>query len=80
MQLEDVLALRKKLEDAKSRADRAEGAVAQSLRELKEKWGCSSIQEAKAKLDDLGLRHTRSAAKYDEALREFKRRYATELD
>ena len=45
--------LRREAESAKAEAERAKGALSQITAQLKEQFGCDTIQEAKAKLAEL---------------------------
>ena len=50
MKIEDFTELREKIEAAKVKKSKAEGALEEFMNRLKEEFGCSTIEEAKKKL------------------------------
>jgi len=53
MKIEEFDALRKKIEDAKAKKARAEGALEESMNRLLKDFKCKTIEEADAKLIEL---------------------------
>ena len=48
--IQRLVDLKKKIDSARTRADRAAGALEGLLASLKKDWGCSTIEEAREKL------------------------------
>jgi len=51
--LRELSELKRKIEAAKSKSERAAGVVEQLMRTLKRDWDCSTIEEGQEKLSDL---------------------------
>jgi hypothetical protein len=53
MEISDFTALKAKIENAKTKRARAEGAMAEGLKRLKSEFQCDSLEDADKKLDAL---------------------------
>jgi predicted RNase H-like nuclease (RuvC/YqgF family) len=53
MKIADFEKLKEKIEESKARRSRAEGALEQAMERLKKEFGCSTIEEAEAKIETL---------------------------
>lgn len=73
--LDNFHALKKKVETAQKEAERAKGAVAQLLSDLKKEFGVKSLSEAKALLEKLEQQEARQAQEYTELKEQFDQTY-----
>lgn len=71
--------LKKAVEDAKTKSDRAEGAFSQALSELKKDFGVAGVEEAKALLSELEEREKRLEAKLQKELAKFEEEFGDVL-
>lgn len=69
MQISDFEGLKKKIEDAKTRKAKAEGALEQAMTRLKDEFGCSTIDEAEEKLKQLQTEIDNDEIKLDSMLK-----------
>lgn len=68
--------LQKKVEQAQASQQRAEWERDSLLKELQEKFGCESVEEAEAKLATLEGKLDRLEKKYAKALEEFEEEWS----
>jgi len=67
--------LRKEVEDARTEADRAQGALDQLMSRLKEEFDCSDLKSAKKLLEELRAKKERAAAAFDKAARDYEKKW-----
>jgi len=67
--------LKREVEDAKSEADRAEGALAQLLKRLEEEFQCSNLREAKAMLTNFEAKEEKAKEAFDKSLKAYEERW-----
>ena len=53
MKIADFEKLKEKIEESKAKRARAEGALEQAMERLKKEFGCSTVEEAEAKIEAL---------------------------
>ena len=75
MNLERYERLKRQIEQAKAKRDRAVGAKQQLLQELKSRFKCSSIKEAKRRLIKIQRRTTKLESMLNKSVRKFEKRY-----
>jgi uncharacterized phage infection (PIP) family protein YhgE len=71
--------LKAKVEALQRRADRAKGALEAAERRLKEEFGCSTTEEAKALLKDMDSKLETAQEKYNEELKAFEKEWGDVL-
>jgi len=67
--------LKRDVEEAKSEADRAEGALAQLLKRLEEEFHCDNLKEAKAMLTDLSNKEERAQTIFEKSLKDYETKW-----
>lgn len=77
--VDKLIHLQQDLQDIREKRARAEGALEQDMKKLKEDFGCSSLKEAEKKLTALTASAQEEEAKLDEMLADFEKEYANEL-
>lgn len=78
--LEKYNRLKKKADDAKREADRAEGTLKALKDELKEEFGCSTLKEAKALLAELETEQEKAETRFNKELDAFEKEYGDKLE
>jgi len=75
-------ALKRKVDNARSERDRAEGQLDAAMQRLEDEFGCKSLPAAKKKLATLEREATDAEAAYEEAVAAFKEEWdgRAELD
>lgn len=73
--IKDYLALKKTVEEAQQNADKAEGALEQVMKQLKDDFGCSTLVEAKKKLKQLQKQEENITTEFDEAVESFEEKW-----
>ena len=78
--VETYLKLKNKLEDAQQQRDKAQGALEEVQNQLKEKFGCKNLKDAKLKLKEMqeALKGTRKQR--DKKITEFEEERPEELE
>lgn len=71
----ELTRLQETVRSANSEAERAEGALTEVLARLKRDFGCSSIKDAKRKLQELENDSETAKERFETALTEFKKEY-----
>ena len=71
-ELKKYVDLKRRVEQAQQKADKAEGALEQVMEQLKEKFGCSTLKDAKKKLTLLKEQEQELKIKFEDALEEFE--------
>lgn len=79
MSLDGYMELKKKVEQAQQRADKAEGALDQIMKRLKNEFDCNSLEEAESKLKTLQRKEVELKEKFEEAKEEFKEKWDDRL-
>lgn len=79
MELREFERLQKKVKSKEAEVQQSKGALKASLAELEEKYGCSSIKEAKALLKRKEKEAKTLSAKFEESMEEFKEEYGDDL-
>ena len=77
--LDNYLELKKKVEQAQQRADKAEGALGQTMKRLKEELDCSTLKEAESKLKSLQKKGIELKEKFEEAKENFEEKWDDRL-
>ncbi len=77
--LDQVVTLRRKVDALQKQAHEAKGEVRVLKRELREKWGCTSLAELKTKLTGMIADKEGLEEKFDKELREFQSQWSEEL-
>lgn len=78
--LNEYQELKSKVEAAQRKADKATGALAQLMGQLKKEFGCGSVKEAKKLEAKLAEEGTRLEKEYKLALASFKEEWKDVLD
>jgi uncharacterized protein with ATP-grasp and redox domains len=77
--LDDYQELLRKLDRLKRRRDQAKGALNEILKRLKKEFGCNTIQEAEAKLEELLTKEIETHKRYVKVKTRFEKKYAKVL-
>ena len=72
--LKDYTQLKKKVEEDQAEADRAEGALAEIMKRLKDEFGCSTIPKAKKKLKQLKTQAVNIEREYNTKIESYENR------
>ena len=67
--------LKRKVDEAKNQAAKAQGALDSLLTQLKEEFECSSLKEARAKLEGLEEARDEAQARYEKEFRDYERKW-----
>jgi len=70
--LNKLMRLREKVDRMKREADKASGALAETMKRLRKEFGCDSLKEARAMLRILEKKEQRAKAEAEKALAEFE--------
>jgi predicted nucleic acid-binding Zn-ribbon protein len=73
--IEEYNELKRKVELAKERADKASGALEQAMTRLKTEFKCNNIEEAEKKLKQLQNEVKKSKENFERFLNGFKKRW-----
>lgn len=73
MKIEDFTELREKIEAAKVKKSKAEGALEEFMNRLKSEFGCSTIEEAEKKLGKLQAEIDSDEEKLEKDLEEIEK-------
>lgn len=76
----DLLDLRKRIEQLKADKAKAEGALERVLEQLKSEFDCDSMEAAEAKLRKLQTKAGEAEAAFAKALTDFKTKHAEVLN
>lgn len=80
MNLDEYTSLRREVERKQREADRAQGALEQVKKQLKEEFACTSLEEAEKLLRQLERKCEKQEALLDKELAEWKKKYGGSLD
>lgn len=75
MSIERLGKLRKKVDALQRDSDRAQGVLDQTLKQLREEFGCDSIEEGEKLLKKLEKKEASARAAFEEALAEFEEKW-----
>ena len=78
--IEQLVALKARVERLQQEKDQAEGALKQSLKRLKTEFGCSSLEEGQKLLHKLHREEQQQKEAFDKALSAFEKRWGKELE
>ena len=70
--LDRYLCLKKKVEAAQQEADQAEGAEKEVMKQIKDEFGCSTLNDAKRTLKQKRKQEADSKEKFDDAFEQFE--------
>jgi len=68
--------LKREVEDAKTEADRAKGALTQLMKQLKEEFDCDDLKAAKAMLADLEAKRDKAQKKFEHSLEDYEQKWS----
>jgi len=77
--LKKYMELKKKVEQAQQKADKAEGALEQVMKRLKEEFGCATLELAKRKLKLLQKQEQKAKTDFEEAVETFEEKWGEKL-
>ncbi len=77
--LNEYQALQRKSEKSKSDVARAEGALEQQMKKLKNDFGCESIEDAEYLLGTLEKQEEKAERQYEKELDSFKEKWGDQL-
>jgi predicted nuclease with TOPRIM domain len=78
--LNKYLEIKKKVEIAQQKADKAEGALEQTMLQLKKEFGCTSLKDAKEKLAELEKEKSKLEKQFAKAVEEFETEFSDKLN
>ena len=78
LKLKKYMNLKKRVEQAQQEANRAEGALEQVMKQLKEEFGCITLEDAKKKLKSLEKQEQKARTDFEEAMEEFEEKWDKE--
>ncbi len=78
--LDKYLVLKKKVDEAQQKADRAEGGLREVMATIKQEFHCDNLGEAKAKLKRLKKEEQSSKEAFDKALDFFEEEWEKQDD
>ena len=78
--LDKYLSLKKRVESAQQEADQAEGAEKEVMKQIKDEFGCNTLNEAKRTLKQKRKQEADSKEKFDTAFEQFEEDWPDESD
>jgi len=76
---EQLMALKKRVDACRAKAERAAGVVEKLTEELKTQWGCASLGEGVEKLREMGGELEKLESDYKAQLANFEERWGEKL-
>ena len=76
--LKNYMELKRKVEEAQQKVDKAEGALEQIMERIEKEFDCSTLEAAKKKLKSLIQQEDTTKKKFDEAIEEFEEKWGME--
>jgi len=70
--------LKRDVENAKTEAEQAKGALTQITIQLKDEFGVSNLKEAKEALAELEAKRDKAKEKFDAALKDYQKKWKNE--
>ncbi len=77
--LKKYMRLKKEVETAQQRKDRAQGALDQLMKNLEKDFKCTSLKQAQKKLTNLQEREEEAKEEFVEAMEEFEEKWEEKL-
>ena len=77
--LERYIEFKKRVELAQQKADKAEGALRQVMKQLKDKFGYSTLKAAKRKLKLMEKQEQKAKAEFEKAIEEFEEKWGDKI-
>lgn len=77
--LDKYLNLKKRVESAQQEADQAEGAEKEVMKQIKNEFGCSTLNDAKRMLKQKRKQEADSKKKFDDAFEKFEEDWPDEI-
>jgi hypothetical protein len=71
--------LKRRAEELRSQADKAQGGLEQHMRKLKTEFNCDSVEQAEKILEELKSEQNELETSYTKALAEFKKKWKDQL-
>lgn len=78
--LDDFEALKRRVAEVTSRRDKAAGALEQTLKKIKEKYGCKTLEAAEALLVEKEKTRQEAAEKYAAKKQKFEKAWKAKLE
>lgn len=78
--LDDFQDLKRKVESLEKAKNKAEGALSQVLKRLRKEHGCTTLKEARRKLEKLKTAELQAARVYAGMKKEFEKKWKEVLD
>lgn len=78
--LEEFQRLKSRIAEKQREADKAQGALDEIMKQLKEDFGCDSLEEAREMLNRLEAKEQALAAKFIKRLRAYKKKFGKVLE
>lgn len=78
--LQDIEAVKEKIENLRTKKDRAEGALEHTLQVLQDEFECDSLEAAEALLKNLEAKEAKAESKRDKAFTEFMDKWGETLE
>jgi len=75
----DLLALKKRVEQAQQEASKATGALEAGMARLKKEFGCDTLEEAQSKLRRMTKETEKAQAEFEEAFSAFQKEHGAKL-
>lgn len=67
--------LKEAVEEARSESDKAQGALSELMRRLKEEFDCTSLKEARAQLEKLEAKKEEAETAFEKALKAYETKW-----
>ena len=78
--VDEYTQLKKRVDNARQKADKAEGALEEVLRKLKKDFDCKTLAEAKLKLKQLKKEGSDLEAEFETAVKKFKKTWGDKIE
>lgn len=70
--------LKREVDEAKTEADRAKGALTQLMKQLKEEFECEDVKEAKTLLAELEEKRDKAQKRFERSLDDYEKKWRKE--
>jgi hypothetical protein len=78
--IDDVTAVKKKLDRLRRESDRAAGVMDGIMKRLKDEFGCHTLKEAKAKLKEMQAQEAKAKSTFNKAFNAFEKEWGEVLN
>lgn len=78
--IDALTTLREKADKMRREADRAQGALDQVMKQLREEFSCKTLDEAEKKLQELSKGEAKAKKAFDDALASFEEEWRDALE